>query len=51
MKCIKDLQPNVLKQEFDNLCKMTLSIRESKEDILRGKLDNIEGISVNFLGY
>ena len=51
MKCIKELQPNVVRQEFDNLCKMTLSIRESKEALFRAKLEGIDGVSVNFLGY
>lgn len=38
MKIIKDLQPNVLAQNFDNLCKMTLSIRESKAEQLENKI-------------
>ena len=38
MHVIKDEKPNILKQEFDNLCTMELSIRESLADRLIEKL-------------
>ena len=43
MKVIKDERPNILKQEFDNLCTMELSIRESLADQLIGKLKKAGG--------
>ena len=43
MKVIKDERPNILKQEFDNLCTMELSIRESKAELLIGKLKKAGG--------
>lgn len=43
MRVIKDEKPNILKQEFDNLCTMELSIRESLADQLIGKLKKAGG--------
>ncbi len=43
MRVIKDEKPNILKQEFDNLCTMELSIRESLADQLVGKLKKAGG--------
>lgn len=50
MKVIKDEQPNIEHQEFDNSCNIKLSIRKSRAEILEAKLTNIEGLSLDILG-
>lgn len=50
MKVIKDEQPNIEHQEFDNSCNIKLSIRKSRAEILEVKLTNIEGLSLDILG-
>ena len=42
MRIIKDDQPEILYQEFEMDCQMTLSIRVSEADKLIGKLQKIE---------
>ncbi|MFI3265358.1 MAG: YigZ family protein [Rikenellaceae bacterium] len=44
MKIIKDEQPKIVSQNFDNLCSMKLAIRESKSEILISKLKKVEGV-------
>lgn len=44
MKIIKDEQPKIISQDFDNLCRMRLAIRESKSEILISKLNKVEGL-------
>ncbi len=44
MKIIKDEQPKIISQNFDNLCSMKLAIRESKSEILISKLKKVEGV-------
>lgn len=46
MKVIKELQPVVESQNFDNLCSMQLSIRKSGAESLIGKLGKIDGCSL-----
>ncbi len=46
MRIIKEEQPNILSHEFDNLCTMRLSMRESRAETLLGKLRKVEGNSV-----
>ena len=46
MRIIKEEQPNILSQEFDNLCTMHLSIRESRAEGILGKLRKVEGASI-----
>ena len=46
MRIIKDEQPNILSQEFDNLCTMQLSMRESRAETLLGKLRKVEGACI-----
>ena len=46
MRIIKEEQPNILSQEFDNLCTMRLSMRESRVETILGKLRKVEGNSV-----
>ncbi|MFI3316225.1 MAG: YigZ family protein [Rikenellaceae bacterium] len=44
MRIIKEEQPKIISQEFDNLCRMRLAIRESKSEILISKLNKVEGV-------
>lgn len=46
MRIIKEEQPNILSQEFDNLCTIQLSMRESRAEGLLGKLRKVEGASI-----
>ncbi len=47
MKCVKDMQPKIVSQDFDNLCTMELSIRESKSEMLIAKLEKVEGCTID----
>jgi uncharacterized YigZ family protein len=47
MRIVKDMQPRVVDQQFDNLCTMTLSIRESESEQLIGRLEKVEGAAVD----
>jgi len=43
MKVVKDLSPRIVSQGYDNnLCRITLSIRKSEADMLRGRLEKIK---------
>ncbi len=46
MRIVKDMQPKVISQQFDNLCRMTLSIRESESAQLIGRLEKVEGATI-----
>ena len=46
MRIIKEEQPKIEEQVFDNLCSMTLAMRLSKADILLGRLKKVEGAIV-----
>ena len=41
MKVVKDLQPRVVSQEFDNTCSITLAIRKSEMPRLKSALDKL----------
>ena len=43
MRVIKEEQPRIISQDFDNVCSVVLAIRQSKAGILLGKLEKIEG--------
>lgn len=47
MRIIKELQPKIDEQLFDNVCQMKLSIRESLASILESKLRDADGVSVD----
>jgi putative IMPACT (imprinted ancient) family translation regulator len=47
MRIVKELQPKVLSQDFDNSCTMRLSIRESESDVLLGRLQKVEDAIVD----
>jgi uncharacterized YigZ family protein len=49
MRIIKEEQPTIEEQVFDNLCSMTLSVRNSKADIVLGRLKKVEGAIVDVL--
>lgn len=45
MKLIKTTGATIASQTFDNSCSMTLSIRRDDEDMLRKRLDDIDGLT------
>lgn len=47
MRIVKDMQPRIVEQTFDNLCAMTLSIRESEAEQLMGRLEKVEGATIS----
>ena len=46
MRIIKDMNPRIDEQIFDNLCTMKLRIRESEADMLIAKLEKVEGVTI-----
>ena len=46
MRVVKEMNPHIEEQVFDNLCTMRLRIRESEADQLIAKLLKIEGVSL-----
>ena len=48
MRIIKEMNPRIDEQVFDNLCTMKLRIRESEADILIAKLEKVEGVIINY---
>ena len=49
MRIIKEEQPTIVEQIFDNLCEMHLSIRKSRADIVEGRLRKVEGAIVEVI--
>jgi uncharacterized YigZ family protein len=49
MKVVKDLQPKIVEQCFDNLCTMTLTIRQSLSEQLLTRLSKVEGAQVEIM--
>ena len=49
MRIVKDMQPRILEQLFDNLCTMRLSIRESDSQQLIQRLEKVEGATVDVI--
>lgn len=49
MRIVKDMQPRILEQLFDNLCTMRLSIRESDSQQLIQRLEKVEGATVEVI--
>lgn len=47
MRIVKEMQPEIISQEFDNSCSMTLSIRESLADTLVGKIDKVDSATID----
>ncbi len=51
MKTIKEIQPKVIAQKFDNVCTIRLAIRQSREEELLARLKKCEDASIEHLGY
>ena len=49
MRIIKEEQPVVESQTFDNLCSMMLAVRNSKADVVLGRLRKVEGAIVEIV--
>ena len=49
MKIVKDLQPKIAEQCFDNLCTMTLTIRQSLSEQLLTRLSKVEGAQAELM--
>lgn len=49
MRIIKEEQPQIEEQVFDNLCMMQLSIRNSRAAIVEGRLRKVEGAIVEII--
>lgn len=41
MRVVKDMNPHIVSQQFDNICEITLSIRKGKAEELRTRLKNL----------
>ena len=46
MRVVKEMEPRVPEQSFDNLCRMSLSIRGGRADELAGRLEKVEGLTI-----
>ena len=46
MRVVKEEEPSILSQSFDNDCRMTLAIRASLMPRLRQRLEKIEGVRI-----
>ncbi len=51
MKAVKEMQPQVVSQRFDNDCAMRLAIRRDEETRLKERLEKVEGLAFTFAGY
>ncbi len=50
MRVVKEEQPRIEAQEFDNLCRMRVAVRESGWEALVRKLEKIEGVNFEDIG-
>lgn len=50
MRVVKEEQPRIEAQEFDNLCRMRMAVRESGWEALVRKLEKIEGVNIQQIG-
>ena len=41
MRIVKELQPRIVSQTYDNTCRIVLAIRSSEAPILRSRLDKL----------
>ncbi|MCD7969176.1 MAG: YigZ family protein [Alistipes sp.] len=46
MRVVKEMQPTVISQQFDNMCRIVLRIRKSSGEALHKRLSKIEGVSL-----
>lgn len=49
MRIIKEEQPKIEEQIFDNLCSMTISVRNSRADVVMGRLRKVEGATIDII--
>lgn len=49
MRVIKECEPQILEQTFDNLCRIKLSIRRDNAEIFRNKCSKIEGLNIDLV--
>lgn len=49
MRIVKEEQPEVKGQTFDNLCVMTLAVRNSRADVVLGRLGKVEGAAIEVI--
>lgn len=47
MRVIKEESPDILSQKFDLTCAMTLSIRQSKMELLLSRLEKVDHLMIN----
>ena len=47
MRAVKAVGPKVLEQTFDKVCAMRLAVRLSQADALLGRLEKVEGITID----
>ncbi|MBQ3071423.1 MAG: YigZ family protein [Tidjanibacter sp.] len=47
MRAVKAVGPKVLEQTFDNVCTMRIAVRLSLADQLLGRLEKVEGITID----
>lgn len=47
MRVVKEENPRIEEQRFDNICSMRLSIRKSRAETLLGRLGKVSGIEIN----
>jgi hypothetical protein len=41
MRVVKDMSPRIVNQTYDNLCEITLAIRQSEAEQLRSRLSKL----------
>ncbi len=46
MRVVKEMEPRVEEQHFDNLCRMRLAIRRGRSGELAGRLEKVEGLMI-----
>ncbi len=46
MRVVKEMEPRVAGQSFDNLCSMNLAIRRGRAGELTGRLEKVEGLNM-----
>lgn len=46
MRLIKQAQPDILAQQFDNACSMTIAVRADDQDAITARLSDIDGVSI-----
>ncbi len=46
MKVVKDMEPQILSQDFEMDCRMTLRIRKGEAERMKEKLKKIETLSI-----